>query len=147
MDVYFAKTPDSLVPVDDVSLEALQSYGDGEVVRVKLFKDRNPRHHRLWFALLRAIFKNQERYISQEALRFAITIQAGWVDEIRLSGDKVALKPKSIAWSKMDQHEFSEYYKAALQAIPELLPQFNGVDIPAMLSSGGVTTPTDEWSF
>lgn len=151
MDTYFAVVGDanatSLMPVDEHSLNALKQYGEGEIIRVKLMKDRNPRHHRLFFALLNCIYKNQEKYLSQEALRFAITIQAGWVNEIKLSGDKVTLQPKSISWGKMDQHEFTEYYAAALRAIPELLPQFDGVDIEAMLISGGEITPTDEWSF
>ena len=135
------------MPVDDVSLELLQQYGDGEVIRVKLFKDRNPGHHRLFFALLRCIYNSQEKYLSQEALRFAITIQAGWVDEIKLTGDRVALRPKSIAWGSMDQHEFRDYYDAALRAIPELLPQFAGVDIEGMLVSGGELTRSEPWSF
>lgn len=124
----------------------MNQYGDGEVIRVKLFKDRNPRHHRLFFALLKVVFQNQEKYLSQEALRFAITVQAGWVDEIQLTGDKVALRPRSIAWGKMDQHEFKTYYDAAMQAIPELLPQFDGADLEQMLISGEILT-TDEWSF
>lgn len=147
MDVYFVKTSDGLVPVDDHTTEVLQEYGDGEVIRVKLFKDRNPRHHGLFFALLTCIYKNQEKYLSKEALRFAITIQAGWVDEIKLTGDSVALRPKSIAWGKMDQHEFKDYYAAALKAIPELLPQFEGVDIEDMLKSGGEITPRSEYEF
>lgn len=114
----------------------MHEYGDGEVIRVKLMKDRNPRHHRLFFALLRMVFKNQEKYLSQEALRFAVTIQAGWVDEIKLSGDKVALRPKSIAWGRMDQLEFKDYFAAALRAIPELLPQFDGVDLEQELKGG-----------
>lgn len=136
VDTYFAKTPDSLIPVDDFSREAMQQYGDGEIIRIKLFKDRNPRHHRLFFALLACIYANQDKYLSKEALRFAITVQAGWVDEIQLSGDRVALKPKSIAWARMDQHEFRDYYQAAMRAIPELLPQFEGVDIEKMLIGG-----------
>jgi hypothetical protein len=148
LDTYFAKTPDSLVPVDDFTADALRQYGDGEIIRVKLFKDRNLRHHRLFFGMLRAIFKNQEKYLSEEALRFAVTIQAGWVDEIKLSGDKVALRPKSIAFAKMDQHEFRQYFDAALRAIPELLPQFDGVDIEDMLRSGGqLTGESEPWSF
>jgi Protein of unknown function (DUF1367) len=145
MDTYFAKTTDGLVPVDEYTTDAWKQYGDGEVIRVKLFKDRNPRHHRLFFGLLNMVYANQEKYLSQEALRFAITIQAGWVDEIRLSGDRVALKPKSIAWGRMDQHEFKQYYDAALRAIPELLPQFDGADLEHMLISGeGADAP---WSF
>lgn len=122
--------------MDEHTTEVMHEYGDGEVIRVKLMKDRNPRHHRLFFALLRMVFKNQEKYLSQEALRFAVTIQAGWVDEIRLSGDKVALRPKSIAWGRMDQLEFKSYFDAALRAIPELLPQFDGVDLEQELKGG-----------
>lgn len=143
MDTYFVKTADGLLPVDEHTTEVMQEYGDGEVIRVKLFKDRNPGHHRLFFALIRAIFLNQEKYLSADALRFAITIQAGWVDEIKLTGDSVALRPKSIAWGKMDQHEFKDYYAAALKAIPELLPQFEGVDIEGMLIAGEVPVPAE----
>lgn len=143
-DTYFCRTATGLAPVDDMASEALSTYGDGEILRVRLYKDRNPRHHRLFFALLACIFANQEKYLSKEALRFAITVQAGWVDEIQLNGDRVALKPKSIAWAKMDQHEFKQFYDAALRAIPELLPQFDGVDIEEMLITGGANAP---WSF
>jgi len=139
VDTFFVKTPVSLRPVDDVSAAVLREYGDGEVIRVKLMKDRNPRHHRLFFALLRMVFINQEKYLSQEALRFAVTIQAGWVDEIKLSGDKIALRPKSIAWGRMDQHEFRDYFDAALKAIPELLPAFAGVDLEQELRIGDTT--------
>lgn len=133
MDGYFVKTPVSLRPVDDNSTALMHEFGDGELVRVKFFKDRNPGHHRLFFALLQLVYKNQEKYLSLEALRFAVTVQAGWVDEIKLAGDKVALRPKSIAWGKMDQIEFKDYYAAAMKAIPELLPQFDGVDLESEL--------------
>lgn len=136
-DTYLVKSGDKLLPVDDHTRDEINSYGDGEILRVKFFRDRNPLHHRLFFGLLRLVFFNQERYVSQEALRFAVTVQAGYVDEIQLSGDKVALRPRSIAWAKMDQKEFDEFYAAALRAIPELLPQFDGVDIEAELYSSG----------
>ncbi len=138
-DHYFVRTIGGLAPVDDAAREAMNHYGTGEILRVKLFRDRNPRHHRLWFGLLGLVFQNQQRYLSQEALRFAITIQAGFVDEIRLSGDRVALKPKSLSWGKMDQAEFSEFYAAALKAIPELLPELANVDWEReLLTSGAV---------
>jgi hypothetical protein len=136
-DVYFAKTLGGLAPVDDAAREILGHYGNGEVLRVKIHRDRNPRHHRLFFGLLKLVFDNQERYLSQEALRFAITVQAGYVDEIRLSGDRVALKPKSISFGSMDQAEFKLFYDAALKAIPELLPELKGVDWERELLTSG----------
>jgi hypothetical protein len=75
------------------------------------------------------VFQNQEKYLSQEALRFAVMVQAGYVDSIQLEGDKVAFRPVSLSWAKMDQNDFNDFYKAALAAIPRLLPQFAGVDL------------------
>jgi len=136
-DNYFVRTMGGLAPVDDAAKEAMNFYGTGEILRVKLYKDRNPRHHRLFFGLLNLVFHNQQRYFSQEALRFAITIQAGYVDEIQLSGDKVALKPKSISFGSMNQHEFKLFYDAALKAIPELLPELGTVDWERELMTSG----------
>jgi Protein of unknown function (DUF1367) len=136
-DVHFVRTIGGLSPVDDAAKEALNHYGNGEILRVKLYRDRNPRHHRLFFGLLNLVFQNQQRYLSQEALRFAITIQAGYVDEIRLSGDRVALKPKSISFGSMDQGDFSKFYTAALLAIKELLPELGTVDWERELMTSG----------
>lgn len=137
-DYYFIRTLGGLAPVDDASREAIGTYGAGEVVRVTLRKERNPRHHRLFFALLGLVYANQDKYLSIEALRFAVTIQAGYVDEIRLVGDTTILKPKSLSFGSMDQGEFKLFFDAALKAIPELLPQFQGVDLEReLIISGG----------
>lgn len=129
-DIYLTKTlGGALKPIDGLGEEYIGSLGAGEIVRATMKKDRIPGHHRKYFGLLRLVFSNQDKYLSQEALRFAVSIQAGYVDQIMLSGDKVALRPKSISWAKMDQSEFNDYYDAALKAIPELLPQFAGIDL------------------
>jgi Protein of unknown function (DUF1367) len=134
-DLYFVKTMGgALKAADGLSEEYLDTLGTGEVIRGRFVKDRNPGHHRKFFGLLNLVFKNQEKYLSQEALRFAVSIQSGYVEEIRLAGDVVAFKPQSISWAKMDQTEFEKFYNAALQAIPRLLPQFEGVDLDRELS-------------
>lgn len=137
-DVYFARTIGGLAPVDDAAKEALNHYGTGEILRVKLHKDRNPRHHRLFFGLLGLVMRNQDVYLSHEGLRFAIMIKTGYVDEVLIGGGKVALKPKSLSFGSMDQHQFSEFYTAALAAIPLLLPQFEGIDLERELAISGV---------
>jgi hypothetical protein len=137
-DTYLVKTIGGLRPVDDVSKQAFDAYGNGEVIRVKVVRERNPRHHRLFFGLLGLVFENQQKYLSLEALRFAVIIQAGYVDEIRLSGDKVILKPRSLSFGAMDQNEFSLFYAAALLALKELLPELAGVDWEReLLTKGG----------
>ena len=128
-DYYFVKTLGGFKAADERTQDVADTFGAGEIVRVHIYKGRNLQHHRLFFALLGMVYSSQEKYLSLEALRFAIMIQSGYVEEIHLHGDRVVLKPKSISFSKMDQTQFSEFYQAALQAIPALLPQFEGVDL------------------
>jgi hypothetical protein len=132
-DFYVVRTIGGLKGADERTEEAIKRYGLGEIIRIKMYSGRNIRHHRLFFALLQLVFKNQEKYLSLEGLRFAVTIQAGYVEEIKLSGDKVTLKPKSINFTSMNQNEFAEFYAAALAAVPVLLPDFEGVDLESEL--------------
>lgn len=133
-DFYMVKTMGGFKPADDRTEDAAKNFGLGEVVRIKFFSSRNIRHHRLFFGLLGLVFANQDKYLSLEGLRFAVTIQAGYVEEIKLKGDSVILKPKSIAFARMSQVEFNAFYDAALLAIPVLLPQFEGVDLRVELA-------------
>lgn len=128
-DFYMVKTLGGFRPADDRTEDQAKNFGLGEVVRIKFFSSRNIRHHRLFFGLLNLVFANQDKYLSLEGLRFAVTIQAGYVEEIKLKGDTVILKPKSIAFARMSQIEFNTFYDAALAAIPVLLPQFEGMDL------------------
>ena len=139
MDLYLVKTlGGALKPIDEAGEDYVTSLGASEIVRAQCRKDRNPGHHRKFFGLLSMVFKNQEIYVSQEALRFAVSIQAGYVDEVRLAGDVVAFKPRSINWASMDQTAFDTFYKSALDAIPRLLPQFEGVDLDSALQESTV---------
>ncbi len=137
-DVYLTKTlGGALKPVDGEGEDYISALGSGEIVRAQITKARNPGHHRKFFGLLQLVFANQEKYLSLDGLRFAVTVQAGYVEEIHLAGDKVTLKPRSISWGKMDQHSFDQFYKSAMLAIKELLPQFKDVDLDRELLLSG----------
>jgi len=130
LDVYLTKTlGGGLRPVDGTAEDWIAGIKVGEIVRVQPKKDRNPRFHNKFMGTLRMVFKNQEKYLSFEGLRAAVTVAAGYVDVIQLDGDRTTLVPQSIAWDKMDDHQFAPLYRAALEAIPRLLPQFEGVDL------------------
>ncbi len=138
VDIFLAKTMGgAFKPIDGKGEEYAASLGCGEIVRGVFTKARNPGHHRKFYGILRMVWENQEKYLSLDGLEFAVKVQAGYVDEIHLTGDKVALKPRSISWGKMDQHEFDGFYQAALMAIKELLPQFKDVDLDRELLMSG----------
>ncbi|MBS2011228.1 MAG: DUF1367 family protein [Cyanobacteria bacterium SZAS TMP-1] len=136
-DDYLIRTMFGFKPAYEHTEQKMQGYGVGELIRVKFFKGRNIQFHRLYFGLLKLVFENQEKYLSLEALRFAVTVSAGYVEHIEIDGGRTILKPRSIAFSKMDEHEFKEYFGAALKAVPRLLPQFEGVDLEEWLRTGG----------
>lgn len=52
-----------------------------ETVTCEIKKVRSPDQHRMFFALLKTIFENQERYASMQSLLDAVKIYSGHFDE------------------------------------------------------------------
>lgn len=102
---------------DETGREVLRGYKQGDLIRVKTTRVRNPGHHRLFFALLNLVFENQERYASVEHLLTALKVQLGHCDTIILGDGEVVYCPKSISFSKMDQDEFATFYDKAVDVI------------------------------
>ncbi|MEU7656819.1 DUF1367 family protein [Micromonospora taraxaci] len=102
----------TLRPTDEAGQEALRKLGNGELVTVELRKSRNIKHHRLFWALMTIVHQNldHERYPTVEELTAAIKIAAGLRTRIELPNGEVGFIPGSIAFHKMDQTAFSEFY-------------------------------------
>jgi hypothetical protein len=110
--IWVRRTPAGFVALDHESLPA--SWKIGETLRAEVVKPRNGKLHRKAFILLDVVFPHTE-YVSKEALRKAMTIGAGYVEEIinPITGE-VALAPKSWAFSNMDEFAFRELYSAMI---------------------------------
>ena len=130
MDVVLCKRISSLIPIDDEGKEALDSIGQGEMVKVKITKSRNLRHHKKFFSMLHLVLDNQEKYPTLRHLLTAVKIEAGWYEDapIEVSGKLVYL-PSSISFAKMDQLEFDMFYNDAIAACCRLLPHLQAEDI------------------
>lgn len=120
----------ALHPADAAAEEALRRFAPGEMVPVKVYKERCPGLHKKFFALLNLAFENQEQYTNIEAFRAAVTVQAGWYEEYysKERGELVKY-PKSIAWDKMDELEFQKFYSAAIDAILALIGGLDRKDL------------------
>lgn len=80
--------------------------------------DRNPRHHNKFFKFLRLVVNNSDQFDSAEQLRFCImaALQRGtWIKPGR--ANKAVFIPDSIAFSKMNQAEFDEFYRDAVAVV------------------------------
>lgn len=84
----------------------------GDLVHADLTKPRNPRHHRLVFALLQKVLENMDGLQTIEQLLTIIKIKLGRVDTlVDASSGKAYYVPQSIAFASMDQTEFSVLWR------------------------------------
>ena len=111
----------SLKAADAASEAYLKKLGMGEMVRVKVTKPRNIKFHRKFFALLNVGFENQDIYTDFEHWRRAVTIEAGYFEDLRMIDGTTQREAKSISFARMDELEFSNLYYAALDVIAKFL--------------------------
>lgn len=106
----------------DSDYEKMKRIKVGDFLECEIRKPRNYRFHKKFFALIQMIYQNQERYNNIDDLREDLTIEAGfYVNRENIRGE-VIKKAKSISFSKMDEHEFNDYYSRVLD---EIVKHFN----------------------
>ena len=89
----------------------------GEEYFFEVKKSRNIKFHRKAFALFNLVFDNQERYTNLEDLRHDLTIAAGYYTERANLEGEVIREAQSIAFNKMDELAFGEYYDNIIKQI------------------------------
>lgn len=117
MEVLLIKEGNRLAPADPISAESIDGMKQGEVVTATIRRSRNPRHHKLLFALLKIVYENQEAFPTMEELLSAIKLATGLFDTGKTVDGFPYARPKSISFASMDQTSFAEWYEKALDVI------------------------------
>lgn len=112
------RTVSGLQPLDDQATEELRRVPFGKPVYVEIKAARNPRQHRLLFALLKAVTDNTELFPSIDAALIAMKIGTGLVDMSVVDGQTVIV-PKSISFANMPQGDFATWFDQAIQLVSE----------------------------
>lgn len=111
-----------LIPDDEVAEEEMTKLPKDRALRADIVAPRNPRLHRKAFVLLSKVFPHTN-YPTQERLRAAMTIGAGFVDEtIDPYTKQVVWYPKSWAFDQMDDVEFKELYDRLVDVALQIVP-------------------------
>lgn len=104
----------ALVPDDRQSEELLGQVKPGRRVMVKTKTARNPKQHRLLWALAAKIADNSERFEDAEHVVQEIKINTGHVSrrQINVPGLGIVFQewPKSISYESMPQEEFQVWW-------------------------------------
>ncbi len=117
MRVLARRTPAGLVPADEQAQTELRRVPVGKPVYVEITAARNPRQHRLLFAMLNIVAEAGE-YPSTEAALVALKLATGLVESVQMdTNGTVQLIPKSISFANMRQNEFSAWFDSAIQVV------------------------------
>src|SRR5690554_5295813 len=92
-----------LLPADAMAGEEVRKIKPGQAVTVEVKRARNPRQHRLYWALVAVIFDHQTRYASRTDLSDALKVAVGHYEEVGKRGEHVIVRPKSISFANMPQ--------------------------------------------
>ncbi len=129
-EFYARRKLGSIVPIDAHAEEILRDIPTSDILKVKVTRPRNHKHSRKFHALLGVIFPHQDTYPTRETFRKAVHARLGYADVIHLPNDKFMVEAKSIAFDKMKQDEFEEFYDRAIELITTvILPGINREDV------------------
>lgn len=109
----------ALRPADQSAKEALSKIGAGEYMTAEIKRPRNPKFHRLFFALLDVVMENmsheqRDQWPTKERLLWEIKLQTGYFQMAESVGGKMYPIPSSISFASMDDVEFGEFFTKAL---------------------------------
>lgn len=105
---------------DPASADVLRALDVGKTYRVSLTAPRNVRHHRLFFALLQAVYEALPDGLFPTFEHFVdgVKIGIGHCDRYSIGGIE-CVKPRSISFAAMDQVSFKQFYDRAVTFLLE----------------------------
>jgi hypothetical protein len=125
----------SLRPIDEAAEDEFRKLKLGATVMVEVKRLRNPKHHQLYWALVSKVFDNQSRYETREKLHDALKLACGVYDLLEMPDGKVHKIPGSIAFERMDQTQFGDFYNRVCDVIAaHFLPGVTSEELKAEVS-------------
>jgi len=114
--LFLVKTPSGFLPFDDEDKAITDKFGEGEVCEVDIRKARNWKNHKRFFAMVKLVFENQDKYQIMDELLTELKLIAGhYKIHVTNKGEPVYI-PKSISFEKMDEVEFQTFFDHVIDA-------------------------------
>ena len=124
MKLRVVNTPTGFVPETDDDAELKRKLKIGKTFEVTITQVRNPRFHRLFFALLNCswefLTEEQQRFFhdSKEKFREALLLATGYSETFYdIKRHAWLEKPRSMAFGNMSESDFSNFYERAKDVI------------------------------
>lgn len=131
MKLFVFKSGSKLVPATSEDKDKIGKLPKAEPFQIKYVEVRNVRHHRKYFAFIKAVYENlpekfDRNWPDVDSFRRSMQMYAGYYDEtISLKGE-THLQPKSIAFDKLDETAFSELHSKVKNVLGKhILPEMD----------------------
>lgn len=128
-EMYLKRTLAGFAPDDDDAQRSLNRIPLGTTVRCEVVKPRSVPQLRQYWAMCALVAMNHAELQTREQVDQALRLLTGHVDLVKV-GDQLLQLPRSIAFAKLSQDEWTEYLSRAKDAVCEhLLPGVDGNEI------------------
>lgn len=107
-----------LWPCMQMDADEIARFPFGEKIKVKLHTGRVPKRLRFYRSFLSKVVQATDCAPNADALHEAVKLSTGYVTPVLIKGYQVNV-PRSVAFDKMTEVEFSDFLKAALKFIAE----------------------------
>ena len=119
-----------LKPTDRESWNALTKI-QGKTVGVSTTQARSPEQHKLFFALLKNAFENQQtQFPTIDDMRKALLVEAGYSEPNYKMNGGIILVAKSMSFQNMKHEEFNNLFDSVVDIICEhVIPGMDRLDL------------------
>lgn len=118
----YARTHAGFVPANDAAQRFADRVSMGALVELEGRQPRNLAHHRLFWSLMSWASENCEGYETAEQVCHTVKVLMGHCDFVPDGKSGLVAVPKSISFAAMDEVEFSNFHRKAMDAVLKLLP-------------------------
>lgn len=103
-----------LIPTSQEGRDQIAALKADKEVMVHIHAARNPRHHRMFFALLNKVIEGGAWDGDTDSLIDAVKLATGHVDRFVTRDGQLAYKMKSIKYESMPQDKFNRFFDRAV---------------------------------
>lgn len=108
------------LPISIYDAEQIENYPEGQLFDVIPVARRSDPHHKLYWVVLGRVVKQTGSWASPAHLHDDLKMLCGFYRSvINQASGVVYYVPDSIAYTKMDQKAFSEYFETAMAKLSE----------------------------
>ena len=131
--LFLTRTLNGWAPADDAAREVARKFTVGQTYRAEIVRPRDLRTLKLWWVLCQMIADNTDTFKSKEQVSDYLKIRAGHATVIvaKSTGEMYSV-PDSISFDAMDQTEFQELWKRAIDVVlQDILPGVDAAEVDA----------------